>query len=69
LGQSGYLVANPQGFSLPVLQSTTHQARNDDLANVIAGVAYCAVSRFTSSVSELRILARDQRSRAVDLGH
>jgi hypothetical protein len=28
---------------------------HDDLANVIAGVAYCPVSRFTSSVSELRI--------------
>jgi hypothetical protein len=27
----------------------------DDVANVVAGLAHCAVSRFTSSVSELRI--------------
>ncbi len=28
---------------------------HDDVANVVAGLAHCAVNRFTSSVVELRI--------------
>jgi hypothetical protein len=37
---------------------------HDDLANVVAGVAYCAVTRFTSSVSEALDGARNVLSRA-----
>jgi hypothetical protein len=41
---------------------------HDDLANVIAGVAY-AQSAALRRAFRVADLARDQRSRAVDLGH
>jgi len=58
----------PAGFSCPC--SIDHApGAHDDLANVIAGVALLRCQPLYVERVGAADLARDQRSRAVDLGH